>query len=318
MTVITLVQLGDVTFAGWEIPASIPFGGEQRLKVHRMPGGRRVIDSMGPDDGPLEWEGRFRGPNAVARARELDTMRKAGARHRLTWGELAFTVKIGLFRADYQSAVEIPYRIICEVETDDGNPVTSGPAVGATQMIGGDYRAASALASRVGNGGLLGKLGSVGAAVSKVRDFASASRDTLNSVLRPIISAQQTVSGLIDAAETTLNSVQGLGGVAPGLASRDLTGGLLAQVSAMSDAADLYDIQAFLGRAETNLGAIGSSGAQVVTAGADLFQMATQAYGDPTEWATIAKANGLTDPLQTGVQELTIPPNPADTGGVLK
>lgn len=314
----TTVSLGGFVFEDFEVPEEMNFGGAQELKVHRFVGGRKKIDSMGADEDPVEWRGRFRGPQAMTRARALDAMRKAGKAHRLTWGELAFTVKIARFAADYQNAREIPYRIVCEVETDDASPITTGGQIGATQMIGGDFRDAFAAASGIGSRELTGRLGGIRDAISKVQDFGTASRETLNSVLRPIISAQQTVTALITAAEDTLESVQAVGGIVPGLANRDLTGGLLGQAAAAGDVAALYDVQAFLGRAETNLGAIGSSGAEVVTAGADLFSLAAKHYGDATEWATIARANGLIDPIQEGIQAVTIPPSPANTGGVLK
>jgi nucleoid-associated protein YgaU len=40
-------------------------------------------------------------------------------------------------------------------------------------------------------------------------------------------------------------------------------------------------------------------------------------YGDPTAWTTIAKANGLTDPVINGVQTILVPPLPGSSGGVL-
>jgi hypothetical protein len=73
-----------------------------------------------------------------------------------------------------------------------------------------------------------------------------------------------------------------------------------------------------MGRMATNIDAIGASGARVVVAGGDLLQLAAQFYGDAGEWATIARANGLTDPVLDGVRSILIPPMSANCGGVLR
>ena len=55
----TVLTLGDFEFARYEIPEQITFGGDQRLVVHELVGGTRVIDAMGRADAPLEWSGLF-------------------------------------------------------------------------------------------------------------------------------------------------------------------------------------------------------------------------------------------------------------------
>ena len=54
-------------------------------------------------------------------------------------------------------------------------------------------------------------------------------------------------------------------------------------------------------------------------AGGNLFKIAAQVYGDPSQWNRIAAANGLWDFIITGTVTLTIPPpNPAaGNGGIL-
>ena len=44
------VILGPIALQGFEVPESITIGGAQRLAIHRLPGGARVIDALGPDD----------------------------------------------------------------------------------------------------------------------------------------------------------------------------------------------------------------------------------------------------------------------------
>lgn len=110
--------LGTVTFDGWEMPETMPFGGSQLLRKHRLIGGKKVIDAVGPDDAPLTWKGRFRGPLASLRARQLDTMRRAGKALVLSYDTFAYRVVIERFSADYERFYEIPYSITCEVIED--------------------------------------------------------------------------------------------------------------------------------------------------------------------------------------------------------
>ena len=72
------LTLGPVAFAGFEIPSSITLGGRQRLAIHKLPGGLRIIDALGPDPADLAWSGIFTGPDAADRARLLDAMRVGG------------------------------------------------------------------------------------------------------------------------------------------------------------------------------------------------------------------------------------------------
>ena len=57
----TTVTLGGFAFQDFEVPERIPAGGEQMLAIHKLVGGRRVIDAMGRDDAALEWSGYFLG-----------------------------------------------------------------------------------------------------------------------------------------------------------------------------------------------------------------------------------------------------------------
>jgi len=58
--------------------------------------------------------------------------------------------------------------------------------------------------------------------------------------------------------------------------------------------------------------------AQTVTVvGGNLFALAAVYLNDATQWIRIAQANGLSDPVLTGVSTLIIPPvNPTVGGGI--
>lgn len=121
------VVLGPVQFSGIEVPARIPFGGQQRLAVHKLPGGARVIDAMGRDDADLAWSGYLEGPFAADRAIEIDQLRVAGQPITLSWDALSFTVVVMEFTPDYQRVNWIPYSIRCVVVTDNAAQSTQSP-----------------------------------------------------------------------------------------------------------------------------------------------------------------------------------------------
>jgi len=107
--------LGPVAFQGFEVPERITLGGKQRLAVHTLPGGARIVDAMGPDDGELAWSGMISGTDAVERVRQLDGLRRAGQALPLGWDGWRFTVIISRFEADCASPWWVPYRVSCTV-----------------------------------------------------------------------------------------------------------------------------------------------------------------------------------------------------------
>lgn len=314
MTDFTLT-LGGIVFQGFEVPDEIRgFGGEQMLVVNQLPGGRRIIDAMGPAEAPREWSGRFRGENALPRARALDALRKAGQRVTLSLGDIRETVTIHSFTYSVQRFYEVPYSISLEVVTDDTSSTT--PTV--DEMMTSDNATAQTLGASVGDGELSGLLGTLDSAISGVSSFATAAQSTIQSVLDPIAAVQARVSTLIASAENALGSVTTLGGLVPNNPISTLAASLTGQANAMTQVSSLYDLQSTAGRMSANLGAVGAGGAQVVMAGGDLYRLAEQTYGDQGEWPTIAKANGLTDPVISGVRTVLVPPNVTGADGVLQ
>jgi hypothetical protein len=73
------LTLGGIFFDGFSTPPEMPFGGRQAMVVHKLPGGARVIDTLGPDDANITWSGFFWGNNAYSNALALDGMRAAGS-----------------------------------------------------------------------------------------------------------------------------------------------------------------------------------------------------------------------------------------------
>ena len=114
----TTVTLGLVTLQAFEIPATIAFGGRQRLAVHDLPGGGRVIDVLGGADNDIVFSGIISGDGADTRAQLLDALRITGTSLPLSWGEQYFIVIIAAADFDYRKPWWIPYRLRCVVQSN--------------------------------------------------------------------------------------------------------------------------------------------------------------------------------------------------------
>jgi hypothetical protein len=306
---------GDFVFADTDVPAKIPFGGEQHLVVHELVGGARQVDAMGRSDRPLEWSGIFVGANALSRARALDAMRVEGLPLVLTWSELAYSVLIRSFKPDFEQRFQIPYSIICEVVKDLTSSSSAGQA-SIDDAILGDMATATTLGAKVGDSTLDGLLGTLSTAVKSVSSFAQASQSTINSVLAPIAAVTTQVNTLIASAGNTIANVTTLGGILPSNPIAQQAAKLTGQVTAMTQSPILYQLNSVVGRMGLNVAGVSSSGQQVTTAGGNLYRMATDAYGDPSAWTGIARANSLTDPQLAGINTIEIPSLPDGADGV--
>lgn len=237
------VTLDDFEFQDFEVPEHFPFGGAQKLAVKTLIGGVRIADAMGADNRPIEWSGRFQGRDALARALALDAKRKAGKDLSLTWGELAFTVKIAEFLPDAEKAFEIPYSISLLVISDDTAPLAPGDGSGVDEVMAQDMDAASALGDRIADPTLSGLLGNLSTSLGSVRSLASAGQSAIATVQAPARAVEAQVDSLIGSAEATISGVSSLGGVAAGLSPSTMAASLIAQAGAMPLCADLYDLR---------------------------------------------------------------------------
>lgn len=221
------LTLGPVAFAGFELPSSITVGGRQRLAVHRLPGGLRVIDALGPDPADVAFSGIFTGPDAADRARLLDALRVAGAALPLAWDAFAYTVIVASFEADYRSPWWIPYRVSCTVLRDE-----------AAALVGTFLELAPTLSSDLLAAGTLATAASVAVGAPGATTAGT-----------PANAAAQA------SLDTTLSSFDsGIATNSAGLASTDLSSavasaGLLAQLTAA---------RAYAQRAARNLSAAGT------------------------------------------------------------
>jgi len=314
----TTVTLGDFTFGRFEIPENIPFGVSQTTNVHRLVGGKRIIDVLGRDPHPLSWSGWFVGENAMAAARYLKTMVEAGKTVPLTWDELAYTVIITELSCDFRLPWRIPYQIRCEVVTDDTAPLDDVPPLSAEQLVNDDFADASTLSSLIGDTTLTGLMGTLGSAVTAVGDFATASVSAIAALATPIAAARAQVGNLMGAAESIVSAPMGVAGILAGADPIMMAASLPAYVATATQSPSLVMLDRTLGRMAANIAAVGSGTTTLLTIGGNLFQIATEQFGDPMLWTALAQANKLTDPSLSGITTLVIPPRPSSgTGGVL-
>jgi hypothetical protein len=204
------LTLGPVAFAGFELPSSITLGGRQRLAIHRLPGGLRIIDALGPDPADIAFSGIFTGPDAADRARLLDVLRVAGTALPLAWDAFLYTVIIERFEADYRSPWWIPYRLSCSVLRDEAAVLVTAaaelaPAITSDLLAAGSFATAASAA-----------IATPGATTAGTVAYAS---------------AQLALSGTVTALNSQITATE------PSLAATDLPSavagaGMLAQLTA--------------------------------------------------------------------------------------
>lgn len=193
----TTLRLGEVTFANFEIPEKINFGGDQSLAVKNLVGGQRVVDAMGRLDDDITWSGMFFGSTATFRARFLDAMRTQASKLPLTWSQFSFLVVIKSFKPSFEREYQIPYTITCTVVQDLTKPFPVLLPVAYNDAILNQLVLANDLASLVANPNVTNAMTLLSVAINNVADFNIATDTQIASVLSPLISAQQTVGTAI-------------------------------------------------------------------------------------------------------------------------
>ncbi|MBX9934558.1 MAG: phage tail protein [Methylobacterium sp.] len=247
------VTLGGITLRGHEVPEKIPFGGKQKLAKHVLIGGRRVTDAMGGDDCDIRWEGRFRGADALSRARSLNEMRKRGARIPLTWGGLYYLVVIEDFEADYRQVFDLPYRIELYV-LDDGGGSGGNVGPGLDALVGGDLGSALGLIGLIGSGAVSGTLGGLRDAIGSVPSLPTAAV----ALIAPIQTAAALAVDVADAAIVEMdNAITSANEPDPALlAGPGFAASLMAQFTALEAQDALLRTRGLVGRVAVNLGTI--------------------------------------------------------------
>ena len=240
-----VLLLGAVEFKDFEIPASVNFGGTQRLAIHHLSGGAKVIDTLGRDDRDITFSGMFSGSNATCRARMLDKMRVSGAVYPLSWDVFLYSVIIKRFEADYRSGWWIPYRLSCAVLQDEASALVTEIAT-ATESILADIAAAGSYTTTVGPDvsptlSAVSQPNATTLGTSRYSAASSALAQTSSDFNSPIASTEAALDGQ----------------------AISMNGGPVSAVSAMNTAtssagelASLVTARSYIGRAALNLASV--------------------------------------------------------------
>ena len=291
-----------------EVPEHIGIGGQQRLAVHQLVGGGRVIDALGRDDADLHWTGQFLGEKAQERASYLDGLRVAGKKVNVKWHKYDYDCVIADFSYQFEKFFKLSYSITLKVIKDNVKPNKTAPKDGIDDTISSDTKSLSLMANSVNDNVLTGAVSTLSTAVKSVTTFVGAARSTINSVMQPLIAVQNQVNHLIGSNTNPLGAEL----------NKITTYTLNAQNTALNKLPVLYSMLNTTNRMMQNLSLTdGATSVKTVTqTGGTLYDLAQQHYGDANQWTAIAYANGLTDPYLTGINTLKIPAKTTDTGGV--
>jgi hypothetical protein len=212
------LTFGGVTFQDFEVPEKISFGSRQRVAVHELIGGGRVVDTLGGQPTEILFSGIASGSDATARIQSLDTACAAGSVLPLGWDAFFYQVVIAEFAADYTKPYWIPFEIGCVVITDAAISNLAVPAV-AANLISGDLSSAAAWASQAGLGGLgFTSAGAVAAQAACGAVISAAGGGVLGNAA--VVNNPSTIFAAVDA-------LNGLGANAATLAAATYASGYL-------------------------------------------------------------------------------------------
>lgn len=309
----TRVVLGDFEFLDFEVPERIAIPGRQKTVLHQMIGGKRTVDVLGIEYDPLSWSGIITGSQSGERVSALERMRDAGEQLTLTLDNYSFTVVITSFTPVYEFIYRRPFTIEVAIVSNNASPLKVDALTGALQgLIDSDIGKSLGLADIIDVDSVTSAVTTVQSAVKEVTDFAHATVEQVQSVVRPIVAAQVMIQQQIGQLESAANDITTLGGLVPGNPISKTISNLLSQADQSTKIPALYNLQSVLGRLNKNVnsGQTADGVRSVTLSGGNLYQVASDQYGDASLWSSIASANNLTDPQLTGINTLTIPSNP--------
>jgi hypothetical protein len=191
------LTLGPITFANFEIPESIPFGGAQMLAVHKLLGGQRVIQSMGRDDDDYTWEGIFMGSTAQFRAQYLDSLRIAGSQQTLSYSNFNYAVVIKHFEAKFERYYQIPYKITVTVVQDLNQPFTTLLPVTYNDAVIALMAEAQNLANAIAEPNVTNSIALLAYTLEQVGNLDNATSAALQTITVPLMEAQAATSTAI-------------------------------------------------------------------------------------------------------------------------
>jgi hypothetical protein len=306
----TRLIVGDFEFSGLEVPESVTVGAKQQLVVHKLIGGKRVVDVMGVDYDNMSWSGWITGAAAGDRVTQLETLRDAGDPLTFNMDGYYFSVLIQSFNARFEHLYRRYFTIdLLVVERLDA-PITENALSGTLDaLINSDVGESLGLASIINSAAVTTAINTVKDAVSQVQGFANATIDTVQTVIRPLVAAQAVVQSVIAQVGASVNDITTLGGLVPGNPVAKAANNVLRQSAALTQLAPLYQMQSVLERIQKNVlaGPLANGTSSLTTSSTTLQRVAADSYGDQSRWTEIAAANNIHDPMLGEIQTIKIP-----------
>lgn len=251
------VTLGPVQFFGLGKPKSMPIGGKQAITVHKLPGGGRVLDAMGPDNADIAWSGYLDGADAGLTARALDRLRQSGQVVALTWDVFSYQVLVSEFSCETRH-IPMPYKINCAIVTDNSQ-VSPIAAVSLALQVTADLSDGNPIAAlSVAAHAIVGKTVSAAATAVSAADATTIGSAAYTGAVDAVTLAANAISAASASAGSTLApigaSLSSLSSTAPiAVDSVAMSHQIVAAASACGDLAQLSAAGGFVDRAAANL-----------------------------------------------------------------
>lgn len=141
-----VLTLGGIPFDDFSTPNMLGAGGRQHLIIHKLPGGQRVIDCIGPDEKDIAWTGTFFGDDAYMSVMALDAMRASGQVVPLIFGgQFRSVIVEGFEYMIRRLPVWIEYRINCVVYQNPSLGAVGAPLGSIDTLILSDLATALTL-----------------------------------------------------------------------------------------------------------------------------------------------------------------------------
>ena len=148
-----LLILGGLIFDDWSTPERMPFGGKQAMAVHKLPGGARVIDTLGPDERDITWTGTFWGSGAYESALALNGLRQSGQVVPLSFAGQSYRVLVAEALVDIRRLPQYAtYTVNCIVATNPMAGNLSSQASTVDTTVSADIATSGAIANAATTG----------------------------------------------------------------------------------------------------------------------------------------------------------------------
>jgi hypothetical protein len=250
----TVVTLGGYVFSSWGVPEHISGGGRQRLAVHRLIGGARVIDAMGWDAGQIQFSGRLRGAGADVEIRLLETLARSGVPAIFSYWTHRYQVLVASLTWQFERYYEITYKIVLEVLSDLTQDAFDSIVDTLDDVFNADL---SLLASAINSSVVLPvSLSSITTAQAQIGLL----QDATPSELMPLASAVAATGTQLQSLQTSLDRtlpVGAAGGVGAMGDPADLVTSLVSQTANCQQLAAAVQGVAITSRMRDNLGTVG-------------------------------------------------------------